>query len=38
MGAISRDSIDNVVATLMRLKAIDKPIAYEDLVDASLLN
>ena len=36
-GAVSRESIDNVVQALLRIKAIDKPVRYEDLVDPSLL-
>jgi NitT/TauT family transport system substrate-binding protein len=37
-GSISRESFDNVVKALTIMKAIDKPIRYEDVVDESLLS
>ncbi len=36
-GAVSRESFANVNEALLRIKAIPKPIAYEDVVDTSLL-
>lgn len=37
-GSVSQDSIDHVVAALIRTKAIAKPISYNEIVDTSLLH